>query len=94
MNGRVAALGDSADPASDRVAVDGERIRAEPIEYWLVHKPPGVVTTRSDPEGLLKRQVRPLPKQVKLTTKEPLLNRRLANTIAVSPDASKTQPTA
>ncbi|MGI9430829.1 MAG: S4 domain-containing protein, partial [Myxococcota bacterium] len=35
VNGQVAKLGDSADPASDRVAVDGETVRAEPTEYWV-----------------------------------------------------------
>lgn len=51
VNGQVAQIGDSADPASDRVAVDGETVRAERVEYWIAHKPPGVVSTRSDPEG-------------------------------------------
>ncbi len=51
VNGQVAALGDSADPDRDVVALDGERVVAEPLAYWLVHKPRGVVTTASDPEG-------------------------------------------
>jgi len=51
VNGRVAALGESADPARDVVCVDGQRLVAEPLAYWLVHKPLGVVTTVRDPEG-------------------------------------------
>ena len=51
VNGRVASLGDSADPASDVVAVDGERLAREPVAYWIVHKPAGVVTTVRDPQG-------------------------------------------
>ncbi|MCG8592652.1 MAG: rRNA pseudouridine synthase [Proteobacteria bacterium] len=51
VNGRTAALGDSADPTRDLVALDGERVEPEPVAYWLVNKPRGVVTTRRDPEG-------------------------------------------
>jgi 23S rRNA pseudouridine2605 synthase len=51
VNGRTASLGDSADPARDAIAVDGERVRAEPLRYWMLHKPRGVVTTARDPEG-------------------------------------------
>ena len=51
MNGRPAHLGQSADPARDLVCVDGRRLAPEPLEYWLVNKPRGVVTTVSDPEG-------------------------------------------
>jgi 23S rRNA pseudouridine2605 synthase len=51
VNGQPAHLGESADPGRDEIAVDGERVRPEPLAYWLLHKPAGVVTTRRDPEG-------------------------------------------
>jgi 23S rRNA pseudouridine2605 synthase len=52
INGRVAALGDQADLASDAVKVDGKRIKPEqPARYVLLNKPVGVVTTTDDPEG-------------------------------------------
>jgi 23S rRNA pseudouridine2605 synthase len=51
VNGRTARLGESADPARDAVSVDGVRVAAEPREYWLVHKPRGVITTVRDPQG-------------------------------------------
>jgi 23S rRNA pseudouridine2605 synthase len=51
VNGRAAGLGDAADPASDDVRVDGRPLRLEAKGYWLLHKPRGVVTTRSDPGG-------------------------------------------
>jgi 23S rRNA pseudouridine2605 synthase len=49
VNGRVARLGDRADPARDDVRVDGKRIAAEPLRYWLLHKPKNVLTTTADP---------------------------------------------
>ena len=51
VNGVVATLGESADPDRDAIALDGERIQREPLEYWIVHKPRGVLTTVSDPQG-------------------------------------------
>lgn len=51
MNGVTASLGDRADPARDELCVDGERLRFEKLEYWLVNKPVGVLTTVHDPEG-------------------------------------------
>ncbi|MCH8083149.1 MAG: rRNA pseudouridine synthase [Myxococcales bacterium] len=51
VNGVVATLGESADPDRDAISFDGERIQREPLEYWIVHKPRGVLTTVSDPQG-------------------------------------------
>jgi 23S rRNA pseudouridine2605 synthase len=35
----------------DRVEVDGEEVRPQRLAYVLLHKPAGVVTTASDPQG-------------------------------------------
>src|SRR5262249_2591902 len=35
----------------DRVEVDGEPVAAQELAYVLLHKPAGVVTTGSDPQG-------------------------------------------
>ena len=51
VNGRIAALGESADPDRDVVAVDGAPVEREPLAYWIVHKPRGVLTTVHDPHG-------------------------------------------
>ena len=51
VNGEVAGLGDRADPGRDIVTLDGEAIASERLRYWLVHKPRGMLTTVSDPEG-------------------------------------------
>ena len=39
------------DPDHDVLRVDGRAVRRARAEHWLVHKPPGYVTTRRDPEG-------------------------------------------
>jgi 23S rRNA pseudouridine2605 synthase len=53
VNGRVAALGDRADPEKDSIKLDDKRIRPSsgPRTYILVNKPKGFVTTVSDSEG-------------------------------------------
>ena len=52
VNGRVVKeLGAKADPRRDRIDVDDKRIVAEKKIYVLFHKPRGVVSTMSDPEG-------------------------------------------
>jgi 23S rRNA pseudouridine2605 synthase len=52
VNGRVAALGSSADPDTDAITVDGRRLRPAAEDVWIaLHKPVGYVVSRSDPEG-------------------------------------------
>ncbi len=51
VNGNLARVGESADPGSDVIEVDGRRISAEPLAYWMANKPRGLLTTCRDPEG-------------------------------------------
>ena len=52
VNGEVAALGDRADPACDRIEVDGKPLAAAPgLVYLLRYKPRGDVTTLADERG-------------------------------------------
>lgn len=47
----VSELGASADPRKDKIEVDGKRIVLEKPVYYVLHKPRGMVSTLSDPEG-------------------------------------------
>ena len=52
VNGRTAALGDRADPESDRICVDGEPLPSQGEKvYLMLHKPRGYVCTLSDEKG-------------------------------------------
>lgn len=51
VNGRVAELGSSVDPAKDRVMVGRKPVALAETRWIAVHKPPGVVTTASDEQG-------------------------------------------
>jgi 23S rRNA pseudouridine2605 synthase len=46
VNGRRAELGQKADPARDAITLDGEPLAREPLVYYLLHKPRGVVSSR------------------------------------------------
>src|SRR5579864_6448538 len=52
VNGEtVRELGSKADPDVDDVRVDDRRVKgAQKLRYVLLNKPPGYVTTRSDPQ--------------------------------------------
>jgi 23S rRNA pseudouridine2605 synthase len=52
VNGRVAVLGQKADPARDHIKLDGKLLTggAEPKVYYALHKPRHVVTALEDPE--------------------------------------------
>ena len=54
LNGRLATLGEKADPDIDLIEVDGSSItshNAPELLYILIHKPKGVVSTCQDPQN-------------------------------------------
>lgn len=53
INGKVAELGDSADPEGDKISVDGIEVSREKRVYWLLNKPRGVLSTCKDDKNRL-----------------------------------------
>ncbi len=52
VNGDVAQTGQIVDPEKDKITVDGQPVGAPgKIEWILLNKPAGVMTTKSDPDG-------------------------------------------
>src|SRR5437016_14185695 len=53
LNGKVVTeQGTKADPETDAICVDGKPLqKRERLQYFLLNKPKGYVTTVSDPEG-------------------------------------------
>jgi 23S rRNA pseudouridine2605 synthase len=52
VDGRVATIGEQADPVTARIAVDGVPLPVRPgLTYVLVNKPPGVISAATDPQG-------------------------------------------
>jgi 23S rRNA pseudouridine2605 synthase len=52
VNGRVAVIGEKADPDVDAIKIDGKRIRPRHQQrYLLLNKPRGFLTAVSDPAG-------------------------------------------
>lgn len=51
INGRIAGIGDKADPERDAIKVDGKRVQPNrEHHYLLLNKPKGVMSTVSDPQ--------------------------------------------
>ena len=51
VDGKVAQLGSSVDPETQKITVGGKTVRLQPKRWLAFHKPLGVVTTASDEEG-------------------------------------------
>ncbi len=53
VDGRIARLGDKADPRRQEIRVDGMLLRneEEPLTYVALYKPRGVISTVRDPQG-------------------------------------------
>jgi pseudouridine synthase len=53
VNGAIAHVGQGVDPSADTVEVDGRKVslKAAPATWIVLHKPAGIMTTRSDPQG-------------------------------------------
>jgi pseudouridine synthase len=52
VNGRIATLGDRADPEQDQICVDGRPLRRrDPARVLLLNKPQGVISSCHDPQG-------------------------------------------
>jgi 23S rRNA pseudouridine2605 synthase len=53
VNGEVARVGQSVNPARDRIQVDGNDVPIAPARntWYVLNKPAGFMTTRSDPEN-------------------------------------------
>ncbi len=47
----IATLGVKVDPQSQKIFVDGQRLVAERLQYFMLNKPPGVISTNNDPSG-------------------------------------------
>jgi 23S rRNA pseudouridine2605 synthase len=51
VDGSVATIGSSVDPASQKITVDGRAVRQAPLVWIALNKPIGCVTSRGDPDG-------------------------------------------
>lgn len=60
VNGRVATLGDRADPEKDEVTVDGKALAFEKPVYIMLHKPRGVLSSTEDELEVGRTTVRDL----------------------------------
>ena len=50
----VIELGTKVDPDSQKIRVDGQRLKMPRLQYFMLNKPPGVVSTAQDPAGRVR----------------------------------------
>jgi 23S rRNA pseudouridine2605 synthase len=50
----VTELGTRVDPVGQEIRVDGQALRRPRLAYFLVNKPPGVISTSRDPAGRMR----------------------------------------
>jgi 23S rRNA pseudouridine2605 synthase len=50
----VTTLGTKVDPAKQTISVDGDELRQEKLQYFILNKPPGVLSTSNDPSGRVR----------------------------------------
>ncbi len=50
----VTQLGTKVDPENQEVRVDGDVIERPTLRYYVLNKPPGVLSTNSDPDGRVR----------------------------------------
>src|SRR2546426_477734 len=55
VDGAVAQLGSSVDPARQRISLDGRPVRLAPLTWLALNKPIGFVVSRADPRGRARR---------------------------------------
>lgn len=62
VNGKIISLGDKADPQTDTIIVDGQRLKLKNFEtrYYVFHKPNNVLSTNKAPDGDNRPTVREL----------------------------------
>ena len=47
----VTTLGVKVDPAKQEIYVDAEKLTVQRLQYFILNKPPGILSTSSDPSG-------------------------------------------
>ena len=50
----VTTLGTKVDPDKQKITVDGDALKIERLQYFMLNKPPGVLSTSNDPSGRVR----------------------------------------
>jgi 23S rRNA pseudouridine2605 synthase len=50
----VVTLGSKVDPNKQTIKVDGSEVKQERLQYFMLNKPPGVLSTSNDPSGRIR----------------------------------------